>query len=297
MPQLITRRLHRRARLAVFAVCLALLAAGSLVAQLRAQGGRPAAIARVAGDLYNISGEGGNVAVYVTGEGVVLVDDMYERNYAAVVAQVRSVTSQPIRYVLNTHQHDDHAGGNVGALADGIEVIAHRNVRANMVRLKQPGMPGVTFSDEASVTLGGKEVRAQYFGRGHTDGDAVIYFPAEKVIHTGDLFLARQPGARGLSLFVDAMNGGSLVEWVPVMDKILALDFTAVIPGHGAIADRAGVEAWRTDLIGMRDRLRTMLRDGRSTDDVAKVLVEEYRWPAGGLAIQQLDAIVAELRR
>ena len=166
-----------------------------------------------------------------------------------------------------------------------------------MARLKQPGMPGVTFSDEVSVTLGGKEVRARHYGRGHTDGDAVIYFPAEKVVHTGDLFLARQPGARGLSLYVDAANGGSLVDWVPVMDAILAIDFTAVIPGHGAITNRAAVEAWRSDLVGLRDRLRTMLRDGRSTEDIATVLVEEYRWPAGGLAIQQLAAIVEELRR
>ncbi len=291
-----TRRTHARARIALVIGCCTLLAGGSVVAQLRAQGGRPAVIARVAGELYNISGEGGNVAVYVTSEGVILVDDMYERNYAAVVAQVRTVTSQPIRYVLNTHQHDDHAGGNVGALADAIEVIAHRNVRVNMTRLKQPGMPGVTFSEEATVTLGGKEVRARHYGRGHTDGDAVIYFPAEKVIHTGDLFLARQPNATGLSLYVDSANGGSLVEWVPVMDKILALDFESVIPGHGAISDRRAVEAWRTDLVGMRDRLRGMLRDGRSKDDVSKVLVEEYRWPAGGLALQQLDALLAELR-
>ena len=129
MPSLSTGRTHRRARLAVLIGCTALLAAGSMVAHLRAQGPRPATIARVTGDLYTISGEGGNVAVYVTNEGVILVDDMYERNYAAVVAQVRTVTNQPIRYVLNTHQHDDHAGGNVGALADNIEVIAHRNVR------------------------------------------------------------------------------------------------------------------------------------------------------------------------
>src|SRR5262245_54232813 len=165
----------------------------------------PLRIAQVKGDVYLISGDGGNVAAYVTGEGVILVDDMFDRNHADILAQVKSVTSQPLRYVINTHQHDDHAGGDLKMLPIA-EVIAHRNVRANLDNIKQHydddapgtpiGPPRVTFSDELSVHLGGKEVRAKYFGRGHTSGDAVVYFPDLKMIHTGDLFLARA-AARG----------------------------------------------------------------------------------------------------
>ncbi len=286
----------RLARPLLATTFVVLAALGASVAHLRSQQTRPAVLQQVRGDLYNISGEGGNVAVYVTGEGVILVDDMYERNYAEIVDTIRTITDQPVRYVLNTHQHDDHAGGNVGALASSVEIIAHRNVRTNMVRLKQPGIPRITFSAEAAVTLGGRDVWSRYFGRGHTSGDAVIHFPAERVIHTGDLFLARRPGASGLSLYIDYANGGSVNEWVGVMDRILALDFDTVIPGHGAVADRAAVAAWRADLLAMRNRLRDMLRDGRSRDDVAKALVDDYRWPAGGLAIQQIDALIAELQ-
>ena len=94
-------------------------------------------IAKVKGDLYMVSGEGGNVAVYVTSEGVVLVDDMFDRNHADILAQVKSVTEKPIRYVLNTHQHDDHAGGDMKMLPIA-EVIAHRNARANLTDIKQP---------------------------------------------------------------------------------------------------------------------------------------------------------------
>ena len=104
------------------------------------QNARPPAqlrIAKVKGDLYMISGEGGNVAVYVTSEGVVLVDDMFDRNHADILAQVKSVTDKPIRYVLNTHQHDDHAGGDMKMLPIA-EVIAHRNARANLADIKQP---------------------------------------------------------------------------------------------------------------------------------------------------------------
>jgi glyoxylase-like metal-dependent hydrolase (beta-lactamase superfamily II) len=243
-----------------------------------------------------IAGEGGNVAVYVTGEGVILVDDMYDRNYADIVSRVKTVTSQPVRYVLNTHQHDDHAGGNVGALAAGVEVVAHRNVRMNMARLKQPGMPRITFSDEASLFLGGKEVRTRHYGRGHTNGDAVIYFPAERVIHTGDLFLARPPGAPGLHLYFDYANGGSAVEWTRTLDEAMKLDFDTVIPGHGALSARADLAKWRADVEALRTHVGRMVQEGRSRGEIEKVLIDQYRWPAGGLALAQLDAFIAELK-
>ena len=139
-------------RSTLFVYTAALLAGSSLIAHLRAQGkpnpvvNRPAAIQQLKPDLYMVAGTGGNVAAYVTSEGVILVDDMYERNYAEIVQQVRTVTQQPIRYVLNTHHHSDHAGGNVGAVADRITVVAHDNVRSNMIRIKQPGVPSITYS-------------------------------------------------------------------------------------------------------------------------------------------------------
>src|SRR5262249_40540553 len=107
---------------------------------------------------------GGDVAVYLTDEGVILVDDMFDRNYDEIMAKVKSLTDKPVRYVLNTHQHDDHAGGNAKMLPHA-DVIAHGNVRTNMERLKEPGLPRVTFSKEIEVHLGGKEVRAYHFGR------------------------------------------------------------------------------------------------------------------------------------
>jgi glyoxylase-like metal-dependent hydrolase (beta-lactamase superfamily II) len=276
---------------------IALLVGGTIIADARArQSPRESTISKIAGDLYMIAGEGGNVAVYVTGEGVILVDDMYDRNYADIVSRVKTVTSQPVRYVLNTHQHDDHAGGNVGALAAGVEVVAHRNVRMNMARLKQPGMPRITFSDEASLFLGGKEVRTRHYGRGHTNGDAVIYFPAERVIHTGDLFLARPPGAPGLHLYFDYANGGSAVEWTRTLDEAMKLDFDTVIPGHGALSARADLAKWRADVEALRTHVGRMVQEGRSRGEIEKVLIDQYRWPAGGLALAQLDAFIAELK-
>jgi cyclase len=282
-------------------------------------------IEKVKDDLYMISGEGGNVAVYVTSDGVILVDDMFDRNHADILAQVKTVTTQPIKYVINTHQHDDHAGGDL-KMSSIAEVVAHENVRANLSDIKQPyyedtpgtpiGLPRMTFSDKLSIYLGGKEVRAQYFGRGHTSGDAVIYFPGLKVIHTGDLFLGRTPARPGtpaasrppgVNIYVDYAQGGSFFEWSKTLEGTLQLDFDTVIPGHGPVSSRADVVKFKSDLETMRTRLVTLIREDKSKDDVLNVLETDYGWrskgcpltppTAGCLQFQQSDSMMAELRR
>ena len=130
--------MSRAIRIRSWAAALALLGAWAAYTQTK-NAPRPAATQKVKDGLFMISGEGGNVAALVTDEGVLLVDDMYDRNYAAVMGQVKSLSEKPIRYVLNTHQHDDHAGSNAQMLAASVEVIAHRNARINMIALKQPG--------------------------------------------------------------------------------------------------------------------------------------------------------------
>lgn len=271
---------------------LALIGAWAAYTQNKAAP-RPASIQKVKGDLYMISGEGGNVAVYVTDEGVILVDDMYERNYADVMDKVKSVTGKPVKYVLNTHHHDDHSGGN-GKMDPSIEIIAHRNVRINMIMLKQPGPPRVTFSDEMDVHLGGRQVQAHYYGRGHTNGDSVIYFPELKVIHSGDLFLTN--GAFALP-FMDFAAGGSALEWTKTLDGMLKLDFDTVIPGHGPLSNREGVLKWRAAFVTMRDRISGMVRQGKTKEEISKTLINDFHWPDGGLAIQQVDAFIAELKQ
>jgi glyoxylase-like metal-dependent hydrolase (beta-lactamase superfamily II) len=283
----------------------------------------PLRIAKVKADLYMISGEGGNVAVYVTGEGVILVDDMFDRNHADILAQVKTVTDRPLRYVLNTHQHDDHAGGDTKMLPIA-EVVAHRNARANLADIKQPyyedtpgtpiGLPRLTFTDEFAVHLGGKEVRAQYFGRGHTSGDVIVAFPALGAIHTGDLFLGRAPArggataARpaGVNIYVDYAQGGSFGDWTRTLDGVLQMDFDTVIPGHGPVSTKADVAQFRADIETMRTRLVGMIRGGRTKDDMVQTLEADYGWRARGcpptpptpgcLQFQQSDAMFAELK-
>jgi len=282
---------------------------------------------KIKGDLYLISGEGGNVALYATAEGVILVDDMFDRNHDDILKQIKTVTDRPLKYVINTHQHDDHAGGDMKMLPIA-EVIAHKNVRANLTNIKQPyyedtpgtpiGLPRITFADELSVHLGGKEVQAHYYGRGHTRGDAVIYFPELKTIHTGDLFLAtRQAAGRGgaparprppgVPVYVDYAQGGSFIEWSKTFDGLLTLDFDTVIPGHGPISTRADIIQFKSNLETMRNRLQGLIKGGTSRAEIVKILEDDYGWrstgcpqspPTGGcLQYQQVDSLIAELRQ
>lgn len=269
---------------------------------------------RVRNDLYVVSGEGGNVAVYVTAEGVVLVDDMFHRNHADILAQVRAVTDRPLKYVINTHQHDDHAGGNARMLPLA-EVIAHQNVYANLTDLKRPyyedtpgtpiGLPRVTFTDRLDLHVGGRAVQAHYFGRAHTSGDAVVYFPDVRTIHTGDLFLAVR--TTGMPIYVDYVQGGSVREWSKVLDGMLALDFDLAIPGHGPVSSRADIVSFKAKLEAMRARMTTLVRANAPREQIVKTLEDDYGWRSTGcppspptpgcLQFQQVDALIAELRQ
>jgi glyoxylase-like metal-dependent hydrolase (beta-lactamase superfamily II) len=180
--------------------------------------------------------------------------------------------------------------------AGSAQIISTANARANIVEHKQPGAPAsmtpasVVFTKECSVFLGGKEVRANYYGRGHTNGDAVIYFPALRTLHTGDLMANASP-------LIDYAGGGSLAEWAKTLDAALKLDFDTVIPGHGKVTDKAGLQAYRDNVEKLRSRVSGLVHEGKSADDVGKVLAAEFGWQAGGMQMQWgLPGMMKELK-
>jgi glyoxylase-like metal-dependent hydrolase (beta-lactamase superfamily II) len=242
-------------------------------------------IRKVKDGLYVIPGydgavTGGNVAVRVTSEGTIIVDDRLPPSSAEIAGKVKSVTSQPIKYVLSTHGHGDHTGGHPEFIKVA-EIIAHRNNRANMLRSKLAAPPRVVFSDQAGVFLGGVEVQAIHMGRGHTNGDAVIYFPDLRAVHTGDLVVwGKRTDGSTLTPFVDRASGGSLVEWITTLESVLMLDFDAAIPGHGPVLTKDNVRTFQQNLMTLRQRVTAVVKAGAKKEELtARLKTDDLGWP------------------
>ena len=237
----------------------------------------------------NGSGDAGNIAVLVTSEGVVLVDDRFEQDYPEVLAAVRKITPQPIKYVVNTHHHGDHTGGNAQMLAHA-QILIQANARKHMIDSKMPGAPSLTFTQEASVFLGGKEVRAIYSGRGHTDGDVAVYIPHDRAVHLGDLMA----GTNGVTNPVmDYANGASLKAWPATLDGAIQLDPEIVIPGHGAVTNKAGLVAHRNKIAQILQRATALVRQEKPKDEIGKTMVAEFDFKP--INLRPLDGLIAEL--
>ena len=274
--------------------------AAALVALLPpapAQAQSDVTIEQVRDGLHVISGIGGNIAVRVTGEGAVLVDTGSPRRFDEVERLVASVTSEPIHYVINTHLHPDHTGGNP-QVSDDVELAAHATTLDLMLRRGLPAPPRTVFTDERTFQMGDAEVRAVHLGAGHTGGDVVVYFPDLRVVHVGDLLHEVAP-------FIDYEHGGSSAAWVATLDRLLELDFDVVIAGHGPLMDRSDVVAFRHQMETVRTRIRDMIRDGALRRHVgARIVSEDLTWThyrSGGFMARSLsglyEELAAELRR
>ena len=273
------------------------VAAIVMVIATSAQESETLSITPVKDGLFYINGVGGNVGVRVTADGVILVDDKFPRNFEEIQELVAQVSDQPVKYVLNTHHHGDHSGGNIEYINIS-EIIAHQNARDNMVRGNQDAPPRLVFTDQTAIYLGGIEVRAFYMGRGHTNGDAVIYFPDLQTVHGGDLLHTIAP-------FIDYANGGSSKGWVSTMNNILSLDFDTAIPGHGAVMSRSDVIAFRNQMEAVRQRMADLIRSGMPrTDASERIRTGELSWTMApdGLFMQRsipgfYDEMAAEVGR
>ena len=247
-------------------------------------------IEKVKEDLYSISGDGGNVGVLVTSQGIILVDDKFARDSDEIIKQVRTISALPIRYVLNTHFHGDHTGGNKRFLSDNAEIIAHKNARANMMAQEMPGAQRVTFTDETSLWLGGTEVRMRYFGRGHTNGDAIVYFPQLKTIHGGDLFTRGAP-------FIDYKGGGSVKEWTGTLQGALdTWDFDTAIPGHGPVGSRADLMKHIQNITTFRTRAYEQIAKGVTKEQLGdQIKIDDLGWTPSNLYKGAMPSVYDEL--
>lgn len=231
----------------------------------------------VAGNIHVLYGQGGNIGISAGDDGVFLVDDQFAPATPQILEALARLHQEPPRFVVNTHWHGDHTGGNENLAGKGSVIVAHDRVRERMstehfnefFQRKTPpspagALPVVTFSDNLSLHLNGDEIRAIHVPNGHTDGDVFIHFRKANVIHTGDLVFA------GLYPFVDLDSGGSVAGVIAGVDRMLELadDNTRIIPGHGKVTDRAGLVSYRKLLADTSARIRELVQAGKSVEEV-----------------------------
>lgn len=234
---------------------------------------------RVAPGLHMLVGRGGNIGVSTGADGIVLIDDQYAPLHEKITAAVAAIQPGPVRFLLNTHWHGDHVGGNEAFGLAGAVIVAHDAVRARMsveqfmkafdrtVPASPKGaLPVVTFAAGVTLHLNGDEIRVLHVPGAHTDGDAIVHFRGANVLHMGDTFFA------GRYPFVDLGSGGSLSGVIAAAEQGLALADadTKIIPGHGPLSDRAGLAAYRDLLVTARDRVAAAIAAGRSLAEVVE---------------------------
>lgn len=243
-------------------------------------------VTKVAGTVYMLEGSGGNIGVSVGDDGIVIVDDEFAPLAPKIRAALAGITNKPIRFILNTHYHGDHTGGNIVFGHDG-PIIAQENVRKRLQsgttalgRATPPApkdaLPVITFNDRATVHLNGEDIRATFMPHGHTDGDSVIEFTQSNVVHMGDDFF------NGTFPFVDTENGGSVRGMLANDEKVLNAmrDDAKIIPGHGPLGDKAALRAFVDMLRATIGAVESGMKAGKTLDQLKqeKVLASWEKW-------------------
>lgn len=259
---------------------------------------------KVAGQVWVIEDaaaefSGGNIGVSVGPDGIVLVDDKFTRIAPKVEAALKSISNQPVRFVLNTHFHGDHVGGNIfwGKRAT---IVAHENTRKRLLEDKEPvppsALPIVTFEDKLKIHLNGEDIRAIHFPSGHTDTDVVVFFTKSNVVHMGDDFF------HGIFPFIDLDSGGSVKGLIGNLEKVLdQIPADAkVIPGHGPLATTSDLRKHLDMLKGTAAIVEAAIRDGKSADQLKKekALAAYDAWSKGFVSSDAyIDQLYKDLSR
>ena len=231
---------------------------------------------KVAEGVYMLTGSGGNLGLSVGKSGTYLIDDQYAPLTDKILAAIRAITPDPVRFVVNTHWHGDHTGGNENMGKAGALLVAHENVRQRMsteqfmaaMNRKTPpspegALPVVTFTDAVTFHWNGDEIRVYHVPPAHTDGDSIVHFVKADVVHMGDVFF------NGGYPFVDTSSGGRVDGVIEAADRVLAGigDSTRIIPGHGPLARKADLQAYRDVVKAARDRIAKLKGEGKTRDE------------------------------
>ena len=232
---------------------------------------------KLTNSMYVIHGSGGNVILSIGNDGIILVDDQYAPVTEKMKSVIANITNKPIKFVINTHWHPDHVGGNEKLGEAGAIIISHDNVRKRLSNdqffelinqtipaLSKKGLPIITFSDNMTFYQNNDEIRISYLDNGHTDGDSAVYFTQNNVIHVGDDFSDRAYP------FMDLSTGGSIDGLISSLQSIISMinNDTKVVAGHSGISNQTKVKDYVGMLIDVRSVISNMIKEGKTLDEI-----------------------------
>jgi glyoxylase-like metal-dependent hydrolase (beta-lactamase superfamily II) len=255
-------------------------------------------------NMYMLEGQGGNITVAVAKDGIIMVDGQYAPLHDKIKAAIATISNQPIKYLIDTHFHGDHVGGNEPFAKDGVTVMAQDNVKNRLAAGTTNGLTGVktppvpqgalpsdTYTNFSKIRLNGRVADLKHIANAHTDGDTYVWFKTANVLSTGDTFTnGRYPN-------IDFANGGNIKGMIAAVDAYLKLTNakTRIVPGHGPVADKAVLTEYRAMLVTARDRMAKLVKDGKSEDDVvaAKPFADlDAKWAPTELASKNFIRVV-----
>ena len=232
---------------------------------------------KVAGSVYMLEGSGGNIGVLVGNDGVILIDDQFAPLSEKIKKAIAAISDKPIRFIINTHFHGDHSGGNNVFGSEGSIIVAHENVRKRLstdyifeafkqeqMAMSYEGLPKITFAESLTFNMNGETVQVIHIKNAHTDGDAAIYFKEANVLHTGDAFVRY-----GLP-FIDEGGGGTIDGMIIGAEQMLKMinDETKIIPGHGQISNKKDLQDFKNQLQTIRNRIADGIKAGKTVDQI-----------------------------
>ena len=222
----------------------------------------------VNGNVSMLKGAGGNIGVLTGEDGIFMIDDQFSALSDKIKTRLKTISDKPVKYLVNTHHHGDHTGGNENFQEEGTLIFAHENVRkrlkADSTRVN--GLPVVTFNEKINLHINGNDIVVAHVHNAHTDGDVLIYFPQSNVLHTGDTFF------NGMFPYIDLNSGGSVDGDIAAARTGLSMinDNTKIIPGHGEIATKSDYQDYLKMLETIRDNVNAAIKEGKSETEIVE---------------------------
>jgi glyoxylase-like metal-dependent hydrolase (beta-lactamase superfamily II) len=253
-----------------------------------------------------LKGSGGNIGVMIGKDGTLMIDDQFAPLSNKINGAIKTLDPGEIRFLVNTHIHGDHSGGNENFKRMGVTIVAHDVVRERMSKQQEnkamnrvtpardkDALPVITFSNKLNFHLNDEDIELIHFDPGHTDGDIAVHFKNANVFHTGDMFV------RSGYPFIDVSSGGSINGYISSLDKMMSLmnDNSKIIPGHGELASKADVKAFRDKLADIRDQVAAALKKGKKIEDIPALgITDKYEaeWGKGFVKGKDFVLLVAE---